>query len=115
MTRTLWPETVAEAPCSTREQELLEDGSKLGTPQKGGGAQSWGMEAWALTNEQRSKLEKHLAEEHEALEEQTPEGGRVGQNAMKRKGQCPEAHEGPRTRKRMRTIDDRGAVAKTID
>jgi hypothetical protein len=36
-TITLNPETIAGAPCSTREQELLEDGSKLGTPQQGGG------------------------------------------------------------------------------
>jgi hypothetical protein len=72
---TLRPETIAGAPCSTREQELLEDGSKLGTPRKGG-AQSRGMEG--LTDEQWRKLEAHLAEKQEALEEKKPKGGRGG-------------------------------------
>ena len=92
----LRPEKVAASPCSTKEQELLEDGSKLGTPQKGG-PDSGAMEA--LTDEQRSKLERHLAEETGALQEKAEDQG-------DQRGQ---------TRKRLEVGKDRGAVAEAPD
>jgi hypothetical protein len=57
----------------------------------------------APTDEQRSKLEAHLAEGHEALKKKNP------------KGQDPGAHEGTRTRKKLKTGEDRGAVVEAPD
>jgi hypothetical protein len=96
----LSPEAIASAPCSTREQELLEDGGKLGTPQKGG-PDSGVMTA--LTGEQRTRLEEHLAEEQEALQEKEMEG------------QGPGARGGSRARKRLKVGDARGALAEAPD
>jgi hypothetical protein len=67
----------------------------------GGGAEFGRMEA--LTDLQRRKLEAHLTEEQEALEVKNP------------KGWHPGAHGGTRTRTKLKTENDRGAVAEAPD